>query len=182
MSLPEKCHFLDVSPWKGNLSIGFSIRFPFWYWNWGGTIQNIFILSLCTWPRLVGLRQASSQLSSSLLTCSTFCPTEELHLGTYQCVVTCVNSGIEIPLSLQFKILKYKILWQLLMDVQDFFSLCKIFYPAWIQADWRNVEQIELCLSDLCITILKNTPLNVNLFPDRSLSGYSLNLVQIKID
>ena len=64
---------------------------------------------------------------------------------------TCVNSGIEIPLSLQCKILKYKILGQLSMEVQDFFSLCKIYHPAWSQADCRNVEEIEQCLSDLCI-------------------------------
>ena len=62
--------------------------------------------------------------------------------------VTCVNSGIEFPLSLQCKILKYKILWQLSMEVQDLFSLCKIYHPALIQAECRNVEQIEQCLSD----------------------------------
>ena len=45
-----------------------------------------------------------------------------------QICVTCVNSGIEIPLSLQCKILKYKIRWQLSMEVQDFFSLCKIYH------------------------------------------------------
>ena len=59
-------------------------------------------------------------------------------------IYTCVNSGIEISLSLQCKILQYKIFQQLSMEVQDFFSLCKIYHPAWIQVDRRNVEQSEL--------------------------------------
>ena len=59
---------------------------------------------------------------------------------------TCVNSSIEIPLSLKCKILQYKIIWQLPMEVQDFFYLCKIYHPAWIQVDRRNVQQSELWL------------------------------------
>ena len=52
---------------------------------------------------------------------------------------TCVSSGIEIPLDLQCKILLYKILWQLPMEMKDLFSLCKIHHPAWIQVDHRNL-------------------------------------------
>ena len=32
------------------------------------------------------------------------------------------------------------------MEVHDFFSLFKIYHPAWIQVDRRNVEQSELWL------------------------------------
>ena len=32
------------------------------------------------------------------------------------------------------------------MEVQYFFSLCKIYHPTWIQVDRRNVEQSELWL------------------------------------
>ena len=32
------------------------------------------------------------------------------------------------------------------MEVQDFFYLCKIYHPAWIQVDRRNVQQSELWL------------------------------------
>ena len=59
---------------------------------------------------------------------------------------TRVNSGIEIPLSLQCKILLYKILWQLPIEVQDFFSLCKIPHPAWLQHDHRNLGLPEMNL------------------------------------
>ena len=58
----------------------------------------------------------------------------------------CVNSGIEIPLGVQCKILQHKILWQFPMEVQDFFSLCKIHQPVWIQVDHRNKESSELWL------------------------------------
>ena len=37
--------------------------------------------------------------------------------------LTCVNSGIDIPLSLQCKILQYKNLWHLPIEKQDFFPL-----------------------------------------------------------
>ena len=70
------------------------------------------------------------------------------------------------------KILKYKILWQLSMEVQDFFSLCKIYHPAWLQAGRRNVEQMEQCLSDLCITKLEKTPSELKPFFDKSCLGY----------
>ena len=32
------------------------------------------------------------------------------------------------------------------MEVQDFFYLCKIYHPAWIQVDRRNVQQSKLWL------------------------------------
>ena len=60
--------------------------------------------------------------------------------------VTCDNSGIEIPMSLQCKILQYKILWQLPMEVKDIFSLCKMYHPAWIQVDHRNLRLSEIKL------------------------------------
>ena len=34
--------------------------------------------------------------------------------------------------------------WQLTMEVQDFFSLCKIHHPAWIQVDHRNLKQSKM--------------------------------------
>ena len=68
-------------------------------------------------------------------------------LGIANCQCTCVNSGIEILLSLQCKILRYKILWQLPMEEQDFFSLCRIHHPAWIQVDHRILELSRMYIS-----------------------------------
>ena len=95
---------------------------------------------------------------------------------------TCVNSSIEIPLSLQCKILQYKIIWQLPMEVQDFFYLCKIYHPAWIQVDRRNVEQSGLWLFRPLYNKTENTPSNVKSVFDKYILGYQLNLVKIKID
>ena len=60
--------------------------------------------------------------------------------------LTCVNSGTEIPHSLQCKIFQYTFCWQYHMKVHDFFSLCKIHQPAWIQVDRRNVGAPEMGL------------------------------------
>ena len=77
---------------------------------------------------------------------TTLCPRIPFCRIFVHLLITCVNSGIEIPLSQHCKILQYKIIWQLPMEVQDFFYLCKIYHPAWIQVDRRNVEQSELWL------------------------------------
>ena len=68
------------------------------------------------------------------------------------------------------------------MEVQDFFCLCKIYHQLGYKliAEMYNNQKCDF--TDLCITKLENTPLGVKSFFDKSLSGYSLNLVQIKID
>ena len=57
---------------------------------------------------------------------------------------TCVNSVIEIPLSLQCKIVQYKFLWQYPMKFQDFFSLCQVQQPAWLQLDHKKLGPSEM--------------------------------------
>ena len=52
---------------------------------------------------------------------------------------TCVSSVIEIPLSLQCKIVQYKFLWQYHVKFQDLFSLCQVQQPAWLQLDHRKL-------------------------------------------
>ena len=62
----------------------------------------------------------------------------------YNLFITCVNSVIEIPLSIQCKIPQYKFLWQYPIKVKDLFSLGKIHPdPAWIQVDCRSVGSPE---------------------------------------
>ena len=57
---------------------------------------------------------------------------------------TYVNSVIEIPLSLQCKIVQYKFLWQYPMKFQDFFSLCQVQQPAWLQLDHKKLGPSEM--------------------------------------
>ena len=57
---------------------------------------------------------------------------------------TCVNSVIEIPLSLQCKTVQYKFLWQYLMKFQEFFSLCQVQQPAWLQLDHKKLGPSEM--------------------------------------
>ena len=58
--------------------------------------------------------------------------------------ITCVNSVIEIPLSLQCKIVQYKFLWQYPMKFQDFLSMCQVHLLAWLQLDHRKLGPSEM--------------------------------------
>ena len=96
------------------------------------------------WPKKCQGKVPSPTMAMLLLRSLYLCLLKVLYLCLWY--FTYVNSGIEILLSLQCKILQYKIIWQLPMEVQDFFYLCKIYHPAWIQVDRRNVQQSELWL------------------------------------
>ena len=69
----------------------------------------------------------------------------------YQCP-TCVSAFVEILQSLQCKIFQYTFLGQYPMKFQDFFSLCQIRQPAWLQLDHRKLGPSEMrLLPDPCI-------------------------------
>ena len=71
-------------------------------------------------------------------------------------ISTCVSAFVEILQSLQCKILQYTFLRQYPMQFQDFFSLCQIRQPAWLQLDHRKLGPSEMrLLPDPCIIKLK---------------------------
>ena len=79
----------------------------------------------------------------------TFCMISKL-------VITCVNAFVEILQSLQCKIFQYSFLGQYPMKFQDFFFLCQIEQPAWLQLDHRKLRPSEMrLLSEPCIIKLK---------------------------
>ena len=57
---------------------------------------------------------------------------------------TCVSAFVEILQSLQCKIFKYTFFGQYPMKFWDFFSLCKISHPVWLQLDHKKLGPSEL--------------------------------------
>ena len=69
---------------------------------------------------------------------------------------TRVSAFVEILQSLQCKIFQYSFLGQYPMKFQDFFFLCQIEQPAWLQLDHRKLGPSKMrLLSEPCIIKLK---------------------------
>ena len=60
-------------------------------------------------------------------------------LSSYKWLGTCVSAFVEILQSLQCKIFQYTFLGQYPMKSWDFFFLCKIQQPAWLQLSHRKL-------------------------------------------
>ena len=95
--------------------------------------SNISIESLNV--AILQLIQIFTVLTLDLNIWSAFCHVEIVTNTRY----TCVSAFVEIPQSLHCKIFKYTFLGQYPMKSWDFFFLCKIQQPAWLQLSHRKL-------------------------------------------
>ena len=114
-----------------------------------------------------------------------FCRDRRLRAFFVNSGLTRVSGFVEILQSLQCKIFQYSFLGQYPMKFQDFFFLCQIEQPAWLQLDHRKLGPSEMrLLSEPCIIKLKkkkNSLLCVICCFEKNFIGYLQNIVCIKI-